>query len=707
MGEIYLTVLGLFSLLTVAVLMVPAARRLNVPHTVLVALMGIVLGTLVQVFGPMADGQPGSGLAVSFLSEMIKAIGSFEVTSDVILFVFLPALIFESSLSIDVRRLIEDIGPILMLAVFGLVASTALIGGTMWLVSSMSLIVCLLLGSILSATDPVAVVAIFKDMGAPRRLGMLVEGESLFNDATAIVLFHILLAMVLGTAQTSVLGGIGSFLKVFVGGVAVGYVLARTMCWLIGHLRKQAIVEITLTIALAYFAFVIAEHFLHVSGVTATMTAALVLATIGRTRISGESWELLHETWSNIGFWANSLIFILVGMAVPAILFDVTAFDLMLLGCLIVTAMAARAALIYGMLPPLARIAVEGGVSPGYKAVMVWGGLRGAVSLALAMALVENPLVPPDIQRFVIVLVAGFVLFTLFVNATTIRLVMRAYGLNEPSKADVVVTNRAMISAITDVKDQINDFAARHQIGEDITAPLDREYEARIHFLTRDMAEKGDLSRDEWLAVALSALTNREKSFYLDLSREGFLSSHVAQVLIGHADDMRDGVRHAGTEGYRRAMAGISAFPKTFLLALLVHRRFRMGHWLSIALSNRFEILRSCLSAVTDSEEKAVQRLASLVDDDALTDVKGLLAERRALLEQAVAALKAQYSRYALQMEERAMGQVAVRAEGQDYTKMYEDGILSTDVYRTLEHQLDSTAEKYARRPPLDLESTA
>lgn len=703
MGEVYLTVLGLFGLLTIAVLMLPAARRLNFPYTVLVAFVGILLGIVVQFSGLGGHGRPDSFFNIPILNELIEAIGTFEVTSEVILFVFLPALIFESSLSIDVRRLIEDVGPILMLAVFGLIASTVMIGGVMWLVSPMTLIVCLLLGAILSATDPVAVVAIFKDMGAPRRLGILVEGESLFNDATAIVLFNILLAMVLGTATPSVFSGVLSFLQVFMGGVIVGYILARLTCWLIGTLRNQAIVEITLTIALAYFAFVFAEHFLHVSGVTATMTAALVLATTGRTRISGESWEMLHETWSNIGFWANSLIFILVGLAVPSILADVTTFDLIMLAALLVTAMTARAALVYGMLPPLAKLAVEGGVSQGYKAVMAWGGLRGAVSLALAMALVENPLVPPDVQRFIIILVTGFVLFTLFVNATTIRLVMRAYGLNEPTRSDLVVTNRAMISAISDVKEQINDFAGRHNIGEDITTPLNREYDARIHFLSQDMEAVGDLDHDEWLQVVLSALTNREKEFYLELYREGFLSSHVAEVLIGHSDDLRDGVRHSGIEGYRRAMPRIADFPKSFLLALLIHRRFRIAYWLSNALANRFETLRSCLSAVADLEDEGVKRMRALVGNSVLEDVKTLLAERRVILEQAVTALRTQYSEYALQMEERAMGQVAVRVEGQDYWQMYDDGVLSTDVHNALEKQLEVTSEKYARRPPLDL----
>ena len=154
-------------------------------------------------------------------------------------FVFLPALVFESALAIDVRRLLDDIAPILMLAVLGLLISTGTVGFTMQAVTGQTLLVCLLLGAIVSATDPVAVVAIFKDLGAPKRLAILVEGESLFNDATAIVAFVILSSMVLGVSEPTVLSGTGEFLKVFFGEFAVGYVIARIGCFLLPILGES------------------------------------------------------------------------------------------------------------------------------------------------------------------------------------------------------------------------------------------------------------------------------------------------------------------------------------------------------------------------------------------------------------------------------------------------------------------------------------
>ncbi len=223
------------------------------------------------------------------LGDFVTALDDFNITSEAVFFIFLPALVFESALSIDVRKLMEDIAPIMLLAVVGLLISTFAIAGALFPFAGVSFVVCLLLGAIVSATDPVAVVAIFKDLGAPKRLAILVEGESLFNDATAIVMFTILLGMLVGGAEADLLKGAGSFIKVFFGGVVVGFLFARAVCWIIGKLRGVPMVEITLTVCLSYLAFLLAEHYLHVSGVMAVVTAALVVGSYGRTQFSPET----------------------------------------------------------------------------------------------------------------------------------------------------------------------------------------------------------------------------------------------------------------------------------------------------------------------------------------------------------------------------------------------------------------------------------
>ncbi|MCH7555549.1 MAG: cation:proton antiporter, partial [Proteobacteria bacterium] len=356
-------------LLAITSLLLPVAQKLHFPYTVLLAAVGIIFGIVVNsLYGV-------EGLWI--LGDFVTALNDFNITSEAVFFIFLPALVFESALSIDVRKLFDDIAPILMLAVVGLLISTFAIAGVIYPFAGVSFVVCVLLGAIVSATDPVAVVAIFKDLGAPKRLAILVEGESLFNDATAIVMFTILLGMLVGGAEADLLKGTGSFIKVFFGGVVVGFLFARAVCWIIGRLRGVPMVEITLTVCLAYLSFMLAEHYLHVSGVMAVVTAALVIGSYGRTQFSPETWHPLIETWEQLGFWANSLIFVLVGLAVPAILADFSFGDLGLLVVILVTAFTARAAILYGLLPVFGKAGLSDKVSTAYTTVMFWGGLRG------------------------------------------------------------------------------------------------------------------------------------------------------------------------------------------------------------------------------------------------------------------------------------------------------------------------------------------
>ena len=391
MDPIWLPVLGLSGLLGLAVLMFPASHRLNIPYTVLLALTGCLLGVSTQ-WG--IDIQH-----LGILHDFLVSLNSFHISSDAVLFIFLPVLVFEAALGIDAHRLVDDIAPILLLAVVGLLISAIMVGYTLHWVSGTSLILCLLLGAIVSATDPVAVMAIFKELQAPKRLSILVEGESLFNDATAIVLFGILTAILTGDSSGSVFSGIQSFVKVFLLGILAGLFIGRVFCSVLSKMGQYPLVQITLTLSLAYISFILAEHYFHVSGVMSVVGAALVVGSYGHSTISPETWEKLHETWDHFAFWANSIIFILVGMVVPKIMGSISLNEWLLLGVLVLAAFGARALILFVVLPLFERWHSSANISKAYKGIMLWGGLRGAVSLALALSVMENASFGPDAQR--------------------------------------------------------------------------------------------------------------------------------------------------------------------------------------------------------------------------------------------------------------------------------------------------------------------
>ncbi|MDJ0655982.1 MAG: cation:proton antiporter [Xanthomonadales bacterium] len=689
MEHIWLTVLGVSGLLTLAVLMWPVANRLNFPYTVMLAVVGCVIG-----YAEHALETANLGI----VSDLLGALHALDITSETVLFVFLPALVFESALAIDVRRLMDDIAPILMLAVVGLLISTAVVGWALHGVSGYPLIACLLLGAIVSATDPVAVVAIFKDLGAPKRLAILVEGESLFNDATAIVVFTILSAMLLGQSDAGLAAGVLSFLKVFIGGVLVGYLLARLFALLMMGVGESALPKITLTLTLAYLSFLLAEHYLHVSGVMAVVTAALVLGARGRSILSQHAWHELEGVWEQVGFIANSVIFVLVGIAVPGIIGDITMTQLTWLVVLLVTAFVARFAIIFGMVPVLSRLGWAQHVDVGYRAVMFWGGLRGAVSLALALAVMENEAFSPEVRTFIGTLVTGFVLFTLAVNATTVQLVMRMFGLDKLSPVDAAVRDRVLVSALGNICDNLHSAALSRQMRSGLADSIARPYEERARD-RRQEADAASIGHRDWINVNLRKLTLQEQQIYGHYFDQGLVSSDIARLLFSQSADLLDGIKSGGEEGYRGAYERALEFGWQTMLAAQLQRRFGLSGPLARLLGNRFEMLQANCMALRELAEDSTG--TDLLDAEVSEEVDTIVQDRLHAHVAALECLKAAYPDYADRLEERLLGQIAVRLEHAHYQKMLSGNIISKEVYHDLVKALHQRAS--SDRPRLDL----
>ena len=692
---VWLTVLGLFGLMTISVLVLPLSRKIKMPYTVLLALLGILIG--------LADNWLGiSQSDAGIVSEFFSSFDSFELTSGIIFFIFLPVLIFEASLAIDVRKLLSDIRPILFLAVIGLFISTFLIGGAVYSVSGMGFVVCLLLGAILSATDPVAVVAIFKDLGAPKRLAILVEGESLFNDATAIVLFTILAAMVAGTAQADLGMGTLQFIKVFLGGIVVGFLMARVFSWVIGKVGGIALVEVSLTIALAFLAFLIAEHYLHVSGVMAVVTSALVIGSHGRTSVSGHGWELLEETWETLGFWANSLIFILVGIAVPTYLSDFGAEMWLTLITLLVVGFGARALLTHGILPILSSAGICPSVNLGFRTVMWWGGLRGAVSLALALAVVENPSISQEVKNFIIALVCAFVLFTLFINATTVGAVMKAFGLDKLSKNDLAVRDRTVGKAIKEVAEGIPAIANNTIFGE-VAELAVTGYNNRLSAIERSVDSQNNLDPESWLKIGLLSVIGQERKHYFSDYGNGYVDSSNTRDLVSTADDLLDAVKADGILGYQAAWEKTLEFDWRVQLAMFFQRNFSIVGPLKAHLANRWARLRSMLSALNKIKNGGLEELKTLIDPSVTKRLAELIEERFQKTEAALNALRAQYPDYANKVQTRHLDKITLNQELSKYRELYDDAIISTEIFTNLETDLKTREQLASEEPELDL----
>ena len=277
------------------------------------------------------------------------------------------------------------------------------------------------------------------------------------------------------------------------------------------------------------------------------MVAALIIGSAGRTRISPRSWRGLTDIWNQLGFWASSLIFVLASMLVPRFLADVRPENSLLLVVLVAAAFAARAAVLFGVLPGLSALGLAERVGGAYKTVILWGGLRGAVTLALALAITESPVVSPEIKRFVGVLATGFVLFTLLVNATTLRPVLRLLKLDRLTAVEQAVRNRAVEMALGTVAEKVAVAAPRHHIAPEVADDIAGAYRRRLADAAgEEMA--GPLPEEDQLRIGLVALAGREEQLYLGHFADQTVSRRMVTVLVAKAGRLRDAAKSGGAE---------------------------------------------------------------------------------------------------------------------------------------------------------------
>lgn len=389
-------------LLLLALIAEPVSRKLHLPYSSILVVAGFVASELAVM----------SGVDTGLRAENFH---------DLIFYVFIPVLVFESAYKINKRLLAENIILVIVMAVIGLLltASITAVGLYYGIAHPVGfpLIAALLTGAILAATDPVAVVARLREIGAPKRLSVLLEGESLFNDATAIVLFGLFISMALSLEQNITTGGvIIEFLKIFLGGMATG-VLAGLAAGLVSRMINNRVMNGLLTLIVAYGAYLLAESLFEVSGVMSTLSAAIVMSVILSRQSADNKVHNVEYLWDVTGHIANAVVFIIMGATVTLSMFEERWLAMLIA---IATVLLARAASIYGTVSMLGLLQKDP-VDLRSQTVMVWGGLRGAVALALALSIP----VTLDYWWTIQSIAFGVVLFTLFIQAPTIGLLVR------------------------------------------------------------------------------------------------------------------------------------------------------------------------------------------------------------------------------------------------------------------------------------------
>ncbi|MEM7516849.1 MAG: cation:proton antiporter, partial [Planctomycetota bacterium] len=339
----------------------PLAASLRLPYSVILAVIGVVLGAAAIFFL--------NSELIDALNPVAEAILGLPIRSNVFLYVFLPTLLFQATLGMNLKRMLDDWVPILVLAVVAVVVATLVVGSALFLASALPLAVCLLIGAIVSTTDPSAVVSIFRSISAPARLARIIEGESLLNDAAAIVLFGLFMGFVMrGVPDPALSDALVRFPLLIGGGAVTGLVAARVAVALMALFARHELAQISISVALPYLAYIGAEQGLGVSGVTAVVTAGLTLNLTGPGRLPPQAWAALREVWDLLAHWAGALIFILAALLIPRLLEEVRLADFLLVGVVILAALAARAIILFGLMPLLASWRVSPPVERPFRA---------------------------------------------------------------------------------------------------------------------------------------------------------------------------------------------------------------------------------------------------------------------------------------------------------------------------------------------------
>ncbi len=414
-------------------------RQTPIPFTVWLLLIGLALGAMVRL-GWFSISHIGSAeVDFGILSRAISWAGNID--PHIIMYVFLPTLIFEAAFAMDVHTFKKTAVNASILAIPGIILAMFLTAFLVMGISKSGLGLgswgwpfAVMFGAVVSATDPVAVVALLKELGASKKLGTLIEGESMMNDGTAIVLFMLFFTIVTGGNSDG--SPVLEFLKVAVGGTLVGIIIgALSIRWVRG-VFNDALVEISIIVAAAYITFFICEHFLHVSGVLGLVALGLAMASVGKTRISPEVEHFLHEFWELFAFIANTLIFIIVGVVIAQQV-TITGRNIAILLIIYIGVHIIRAIMIL-LFYPLMKKAGYG--LPKKDAIVLWyGALRGAVGLALALIVASNSAIPEELRGEFLFITAGLVILTLLINATTIKPLVNKLGLTKISPAKKLI----------------------------------------------------------------------------------------------------------------------------------------------------------------------------------------------------------------------------------------------------------------------------
>lgn len=683
------SLVALALLLLLSSLLAPLAQRLRLPHSVLLAAVGLAVGII----------GIGTGSLPSLLAgDAAGSLQAFGLSAHDFMLLFLPPLLFSAGLHVDVRLLMDEVWAVMLLAVVAVLVTTGVVGATLAGIAGFDWVAALLLGAIISTTDPAAVVAVFRDLGATKRLRVIVEGESLLNDAAAIALFAALTVLAQTGGEDSATSVAIAALPDFAIGALVGVFLAQ-LAWLgFAALGRNAVLEQTFSLAIPYLTYVIAQYVFGASSVVAVAFAGLAIAADGPSRLPPANWQTLLRFWHWLEFAFVSVVFLVASILAARLVLSLAFLDWLYCLLVFVAALAARAIVLYGLLPALTFFGLADKVDARFKAIILWGGLRGAITLILALAVMENVSLPLEFRQTVAGVSVGYVCLTLFISAPLLRPLLNFLGLDRLSPAEEAMRERVL--AVSEVRRTRQLHLAARQLG------LSDETLAAAE-ASLDGSEDGKtgpaLPAEDRLNIALVALATRERALYLRHFAEQMVSLRVIARLVTSADRLRDAASSGGSMAYEQAANRALGIAPRLRWTLWLYRWFGIQQPLERALEDRYEFLLIRRRVLHELRGFAQGTTARFFGNDVGGKSLAILELRAQRVDDALRAMTLRFGDYAQALAQHQLTRTALRLERAEYQARLDESLITQEIFDAHERRIAKQQQRVEGRPNLEL----
>jgi CPA1 family monovalent cation:H+ antiporter len=466
------------------------------------------------------------GLALGYSNLIPK----FQLTPDLIFSILLPVLIFEGALNISVSEFLKNLKLISLLAVLGLLFAGFLFAVGIHYIFAISLGLSALVGFLICATDPVSVIAIFRGLGIKRDLSTILEGESLLNDGVAIVIFSVLIGS-LTKGSITLFEPIKNFFIVTIGGAAFGIIIGVIASLIIRGVRNNFVI-ITVTTILAYSTNILAIK-LHLSGIIAIVSSAIVLSEYGFKYHKTQMIKIpVISFWEYLAFIVNSIIFLLIGIEIAHVDILLYIYPIIIAWLL---SIGTRAVMIYALVPIASFWKTY--IPLNYRHMLVWGGLRGSVALALALS------IPQQVEErpFLLCIIFGVVLLSLVVQGTTTNLFIRFLGLSRKSQeSEELELYTGMLISTQEAIEELKKCLQRGELTKSMFKKMLKEYNEKLHNIENNIHElekKYHHLEKERITTLYKSILLREKSALIGALNRGLISRSSHDKLVEKIDE--------------------------------------------------------------------------------------------------------------------------------------------------------------------------